>query len=838
MVELSVFRFCGNTKGQGRPPQCLRSPPDLSFPAVKPAAARRISQLVVLQLVLVLGACCILPGCSGCLKKDASAKKDGDKEKEKQEKERNTPKPDFELEKPRIEPSDGQVGGGHFVKPGHWISVTQKMKANNFNFNGELYSASTDGLFTPVSLERLPFAMTSVRPVAMPKGQAKHFDLLYFVPRRSEGWEKRPWLMSSLRAKRGGREHRRAQEPVSMMQPFHFFFVVLASSPDAYAKLDTLDSIRPPPQDSLDYEGRDLYYRVKRPRIDEKRVPLPAHPLTWTTIAYVLWDDIDPDVFSLDQRKAMLDWLHWGGRLIVSGPRSLEKLRGSFLEPYLPVQGASNNKLDQASFQEINEFWSIGPVRPGTQLKIVEGQPLEGLRFELAEEANFVLHTGELLAERHVGRGRIVVTGFALTERTIVNWKHFDGFFNACILRRPARRYEEDHQGGKILHWAEFRKHRQDPRLVSNLRYFSRDARFLPPDKRKKGNSSDLDPGFHPTPQSGVAGWTDFSAVANAARSSLRNAAGIAVPKADFVLKVLGVYLLVLVPINWTVFRLMGRVEWAWGVVPVASVVCAAVVVHLAELNIGFARSRSEVGVLEIQADYPRAHLTRFTALYSSLSSRYELTFDDKSALAQPFALSENFRMLTGQVRDTVQMYRGKQVHLTGFRVKSNSTGMLHSEQMLALGGSLRLNREDLKRWVVSNDTHVALRDAGVVRMTQEGLVQWAWIGELKPNTSETVKFEVSDEDKWPTEWDRSPVTRAQALPGEISLHSLFRIASQPLCLQPGDVKLIAWTNKKFAGFTLRPRVSQATLRTLVLAHLCYGPDAEPRPDLNTKDDV
>ena len=34
----------------------------------------------------------------------------------------------------------------------------------------------------------------------------------------------------------------------------------------------------------------------------------------------MLWDDLEPDRLSLDQRQALIDWLHWGGQLIVSGP--------------------------------------------------------------------------------------------------------------------------------------------------------------------------------------------------------------------------------------------------------------------------------------------------------------------------------------------------------------------------------------------------------------------------------------------------------------------------------------------------------------------------------------
>ena len=82
-----------------------------------------------------------------------------------------------------------------------------------------------------------------------------------------------------------------------------------------------------------------MHYRVILPPAD-RRVPLPSQPLAWTPIAYLLWDGLRPNLLTPDQQQALLDWLHWGGQIIVSGPNSLDLLRGSFLEPYLPALAA------------------------------------------------------------------------------------------------------------------------------------------------------------------------------------------------------------------------------------------------------------------------------------------------------------------------------------------------------------------------------------------------------------------------------------------------------------------------------------------------------------------
>jgi hypothetical protein len=198
--------------------------------------------------------------------------------------------------------------------------------------------------------------------------------------------------------------------------------------------------------------------------------------------------------------------------------------------------------------------------------------------------------------------------------------------------------------------------------------------------------------GYHSSPLSGVAGWNDEGAASAAAREALTEAAGIQIPRAEFVMQVLAVYLLVLVPINWLIFWLIGRVEWAWIAAPVIALAGAGAVIRLAQLDIGFARSRTEIGILEMQSGFERAHLTRYTALYSSLSSNYTLAFADPSSLALPLAAGPRKEgAFSYSNYSDVSLRRDKETALSGVQVSSNSTGMVHSEQMLGVGGKLTL---------------------------------------------------------------------------------------------------------------------------------------------------
>ncbi len=104
----------------------------------------------------------------------------------------------------------------------------------------------------------------------------------------------------------------------------------------------------------------------------------------------------------------------------------------------------------------------------------------------------------------------------------------------------------------------------------------------------------------------GVASWDDQSQASQAARETLKDAASISVPRATFVLYMLGAYVLVLVPLNWLIWRTMGRVELAWLTAPAIALVFGVLVVRLAQLNIGFDSSATEIDIVELQGDYPR----------------------------------------------------------------------------------------------------------------------------------------------------------------------------------------------------------------------------------------
>ena len=120
------------------------------------------------------------------------------------------------------------------------------------------------------------------------------------------------------------------------MAPDQHHLVLLTDRQDVYKYLEAAPSIKLPGTDVNARANRPSYVII--PSDPQFPVPLPRHALYWSTIAYLIWDDLDPDRLDIDQQTAMIDWLHFGGQLILSGPDCLQRLEKSFLADYLPAR--------------------------------------------------------------------------------------------------------------------------------------------------------------------------------------------------------------------------------------------------------------------------------------------------------------------------------------------------------------------------------------------------------------------------------------------------------------------------------------------------------------------
>jgi hypothetical protein len=845
--------------------------------------AGRAGLAYVIVGALALSLLTAAPGCSGKTSKQAreDLKKLKQKEKPKPPFEAvqvvtepneltfKPPKPEVEDEEKESNPlpttdetsmlEDDELLGlrGH-VKPGHWTGVLVTTTSNEADFVGELASAAQTSAQRPIELESSPFYLQTTRPAALPKGQRKTLETMFFAPRVLQPDPRQStWMSNQLRDRRRGTiAWTSMAEQFRHMPSYQYYLCVLARDASRYRYLKVLDSVHPPLAVPLPVTDEQQYYRVLTPR-PEAPLALPTRALAWTSISYVVWDDVLPAVLSPEQQQAMLDWLHWGGNIVISGPRTLDSMRGTFLEPYLPALTAETAELGPDSLAALNEHWVV-PGEGVEQPRLTPVEPWAGITFDKHPDANYVEGTGELVVERRVGRGRIVATAFRLSERELLNWRSFDSFVNGCLLRRLPRHFDEQSQEFEFLGTAgKPVRDSFDSSYVTALRIYSRDAVHPGQEVEKQLALPKVEPNpasnqFAGTPNfgyfeqedrleqmkgdSGVGGWNDYSAVSTVARDVLREAAGISVPNRSFVLWMVGLYLLIIVPINWLVFRLAGRVELAWLAVPLLAIGWGVAVVWLAQLDIGFARAETEVGVLEAQNGYSRAHLTRYMALYTSLSTTYDVHFEDPSALAQP--LARDRQRPIGQGRTTVMLRSGADQQLSDFVVSSNSTEMVHSEQMVELGGAVVWRESAGAPPVVENNTRLKLLGAALIRRRSaspgeapaadddlETVTDAAWLGEIAPGAKAEVTWQPLEDAKTAIDAGReaSDVTAAKPPDGVLSLRRLLQLAEDPRSLGPDDVRLVAWYDEGLPGVEADPRAPQARRKTLVLVNLRFG---------------
>ncbi|PQO26962.1 hypothetical protein C5Y96_19490 [Blastopirellula marina] len=857
----------------------------------------RRNWMAALLLFCMLGT----TGCSGCLQPAETLE-----EREARLKKEET-KDDFEPPKLNVLPSDDRRTQLNRVKPGHWVNVSTLMKANNFDFRGELYASTVDSNNRPVPITDTDYYFTATRPLALPKGQERWSDLLFYPPLFDRNISQTRLFAADLRPVGGGRPVLVDRLATTRMHPQEYYMVVLASASDEYQFLEVTDVVRPlhPP---LAQSETAPHYRLVLPKTID-RVSVPENSMAWTSIAYVFWDGIDPELLSLDQQQAMIDWLHFGGQLIISGPDSLDRLKLSFLADYLPADDGGSIELGQDRFQAWNDTFvkteRIYESNKWQDLRYevdLRAGALRGSDLKLRPEGEFIPNTGDLVAERRVGRGRIAVTAFQIRSPDISrNWKNFDSFLNAVLLRREPRKFIKTDDEQAVNGWADsFGVN--DPRLVTSLRFMSRDlANLMPAYQQRDANKiSELTPevniseeevpvvfqpetsglnvdlvpdepqadlqaeqnlaekirqterdlnidafaGFGYDNQSGVGGWSDSGGISTAARACLRDAAGISIPNGNFVLRVTAGYLLVLVPLNWFVFWMLGRVEWAWIAAPVIAILGAVCVIKLAELDIGFARSRTEIAFLEAHAGYHRAHLTRFTSLYTSLSTTYDMTFSESTAVALPFgrgadAFSTQSRRFGDGTSEVRYHQEGGDIQLSGVQVASNSSTMIHSEYFLStsIQPMFAWNTDTAGAGTLTYASPQTLHDVGIVRRNaQSNQIEVAWLGDLEPESKQEVRFGQAD-DQWLLfdEWTQSPVLSLAPTEGEVNLRHMLNAVKDVRQLKKGETRLIGWTEEDMPGMTITPAANQRTIRTMVVAHLQHAALPTPKPDANTR---
>lgn len=728
------------------------------------------------------------------------------------------------------------------VKPGHWMSLTQAWQSNGEDLRGTLS-------FSPRSSDVAGGGLKSVRPAVLPKGQSKQLDCRLLVPLGTPGERKAVDIQTLFEAGSQAIPKDGGNRLAEVMAPHEYFFVVLSKRPEQLTVLQISDWARAP---QLSFSNQTVIdYRVVFPSGDT-RIPLPDTVFEWTSTAYVMWDDIAAEQLTLDQRRALRDWVYWGGQLVINGPSSAEALSASDLADLLPIETVRGVGLESERLIEMVDNWSVATDVSAATVKALLKDSSErvGIAGEPKPDASHIEGTSNLIVERQVGRGRVVMTRFDLTSGWLLKWDSLQSFYNGVFLRRPARQFENSNEEAVLRTAGALRGRDHDARLNSRFRMFSRDVNFrtfaagTAPDKTdvsgagtsggKTSGAASLrgdqktdewtSPSEFYSPGEGVGSWNDGSDASMMAAELLREEAGINIPSVKFVAKSLAIYLLILVPVNYLVFWLLGRLEWAWVMVPIIGLVGAAWIARSAQLDIGFARSQTEIDILELHAGYQRGHVARYVAIYNSLSTTYELVFDSSDAVAAPLGLFSSTGTLPNcEFRQSFE----PSVSLTGVAIPSNQTATIHAEQIVDVGGPLAIDTTHSiweGQWGLKNDSSLTIYDAVVVGKNEAGEVYYDSPGILESGRSVKVKFKAGGGKV------------ADDLP--LSVHRIMAPLLDGRSLNRGQIYMVGRVENSLEGLEVKPSVSQSNSQTVVLLHLAVGVLPKPEKDLNLRKDI
>ncbi|HEV3164349.1 MAG TPA: hypothetical protein VGZ22_09990, partial [Isosphaeraceae bacterium] len=728
-----------------------------------------------------------------------------------------------------------------FVKARHWATISLELRANYADYDGRLETE-------PVPLQGMPHEVTYRREARLIKGQQARLSMQAMLPVIPKE------LSLALARPDSIRPDEAMPASLRVLETHQMLIVVMARNPSDYGHWTKFHALLPTSgdRDQISME-RNRYYRLVLPQDADKPL-VSTNPLTWTTISHVIWDGLDPDILNPSQQQAMLDWLHWGGQLIIIGGASPQfaQLQDSFLGPYLPADPAGENMLlgekdlaplaqayrpaawaddmeetadNQGDLLASSRYKEAVPLHPAPNRPVF----FAGLR-PREDVGAVVLPLGErsdrlLGVERRLGRGRILMLSFTPTDPAFTSWPGLDTLVRRVILRRPEettyRRRAGAYPaapGGAYVQSAQPFSIWRFPLLggpeLSWVRFVSRDlgAQVMSEPRDPKSEDS-VEPEI---PRAPVAEWNDAAAIPLSCRKALKEASGITIPGSSFILKVLLAYMLALVPLNWLICRyILRRREWAWAMVPVLALGFAIGVERAAAYDLGFDSGCDEIDVLEVYGDYPRGHLSRFVALFSTGRVRYTISYPtDGTAVALPMDTGDSMR---GE-KVAQSVWQSLPVPaLVGLQVQPRSLALFRSEQMTPLPGSVDLKTEDGPRRIVNN-TGMELYDAALV---EEGSDRVLELGSIAPGAS--VELGNLDADsppsstKAPSKWvDPEPFLKP------------LRSYNWQRPEDKGELRLVAWTPKAMPGQKLEPAVDRHRIMTLVVVHLRLGPPPSP----------
>ncbi|MEW6238220.1 MAG: hypothetical protein AB1656_22755 [Candidatus Omnitrophota bacterium] len=186
-------------------------------------------------------------------------------------------------------------------------------------------------------------------------------------------------------------------------------------------------------------------------------------------------------------------------------------------------------------------------------------------------------------------------------------------------------------------------------------------------------------------------------------------------PSTWFIALYLGCYILLVVPINYFVFKKIGRLEWAWLTVPVWAVLFAVGVYYIGALRQQSRIAVNEIGVVETYPGASVAPSYAFSSIYSPVRQWYSLAFDHPIAFPQnPNYSSMQFPAESKTSGDSLHiLYDENGPNVEDFLIYHWSSRQIKTTQTAEIGQGVTANLEwDGSRvlGIITNRTGAVLR--------------------------------------------------------------------------------------------------------------------------------
>jgi hypothetical protein len=787
----------------------------------------------------------LVVGCRGC-------KQDQTKNAEKEEEERKK-KQRLVADRTATIPSETAIIAS-FVKPGHWYQANTRLTANlqDESLSANLSIVDATGKSLPIFPGSAPVEFQ--RNVSLARGQQKNVSLTFFqpdvVPNKEQSQmdlitaanqSTKPQIKLSYSLRGVGTPIYQEQSPVTLLNGYQYSVVTLCKDPARYSFLRAMDCMSWSSEAKLPDE-KVIPHRVFDLKEDEIATQFPNRLYAMTSMSHVIINDGSPSVLSPEQQQSLLDWLHFGGTIVVNGIDAIGSTSTSFLKNVLPLVNTQTVDWGPEDTDTLNRRWVVPRLPKKETILFETKRAFPKVTGDLAEGAQWIDSLEGLVAEKFIGQGRVVITTFPMNDLAFLRWPSYSSLIHNAVFRMPSRTVTQDREdrlAHDTVYAKEFFGSELNPLHSTRLRLWARDLDLttasLVTTKDGERVINRIEKSSSLAKKTSLGSWNSQSIVMQNARASLQESSGITVPKIKTIIMLLVGYLAVLVPINWLVFRLMGRLELAWVAAPFIAIIGAFVVARSVQLDVGFSRSQNSYGFLECHTSYPRAVLSNYMALYTSLSTNYQVVFEGDNGIVTPIPQpSESNTKRRASVSAYEFSYAGDEgAGLRKTPVMSNTTGMLQSEEIVNLGGDINaVFSNELDSVTFTSQSDVPLYDVGIFGVTPDGYFIKGWLG--SPEKGVAVKCDLSREgsQRWFEQWERDPSLAKPDLTGsygswtsarlenDLFLGKLLMEVTESYPLSRGEFVAIGWTNEPMSQLKVTPETTQTRHKTMVMVHL------------------